>query len=222
MRIWISIWTGSTAICRYIGTWLAGGVALRLGLVLLVVGFIKGLPVTTHIVIAAAAGWLVTAIILGLQEPDPTKPKEPEKAPETPGEKEPADPAAALTRQQLADLLRGLLQPKGHLHLTAIADALPGPRKPTREVRALLERHTIPVRPGVRAPGAGVREGVHRDDIPAPAPPTAEPSSDGVVAPGQSNNNNTEEGLEVHRGEGMTIIRDPADRARSHALPRPS
>ncbi|HCA86359.1 MAG TPA: hypothetical protein DEQ61_13165 [Streptomyces sp.] len=127
-------------------------------------------------------------------------------------------PATSLDREQVADVLHSLLGASGGVHLTALATALPKPLMPTREVRALLARHSIRVRAGVRAPGVGVREGVHRTDIPTPSPPTSEAAPIGRCSAGQSNNNNTGEGLTVEHREGLTIIRDPADRTRRHAV----
>lgn len=198
---WVMAGEGSNKAWRALGL-LVGGIAL--------VRAVRMWPLPGALLLAA----LLLAVAVGAWRLAPVVAIEPDEEPEQPGEEPAPHPAEALTRDELADLLRGLLQPKGGVHLKALASALPGPPLPTRDVRSLLARHGVRVRDGVRVPGVGGREGVHRDDIPARPSPTSETPSRPVVAAGQSNNNNAGEGLIVERGEGMTIIRDPADTER--------
>lgn len=216
MRIWIAIWVGSSQLSGVIVRWIAGGVLLKLTLVVLGALFIKGLPWTTRILIALAVAWLGCSIVLGLRAPGPAVPA---SAPTDTDEEqeEPAEhPTAALTTDQLADHLRGLLGKTGGVHLTTLAQALPGPRLPTRDVRALLAAAGIRVRPGVRAPGEGVREGVHRDDIPAPSSPTTEATPGAVVAAGQGGNNNSNNTEQSAGEKGFVLEDDPDNPARTH------
>ncbi|MGW6459101.1 hypothetical protein ACWF94_24795 [Streptomyces sp. NPDC055078] len=224
MRVWVAVWTGSALISRMIGQWLAGGVALRLTVIVGGAAFVKGLPWTTRIVVILAVWWLTGAIALGLRA-DRTQPQpEPDAVPEPEGEQQPAPAAEARpepTRDEVAALLHSLLGETGGVHLKTLAEHLPaGPWK-TAQVRALLGRHGIRVRAGVRAPGADGREGVHRADVPPHPSPSAGAAPVAVVVPGQSNNNNADDAPTVERREGMSIIRDPADRVRRTLLRRP-
>lgn len=144
-----------------------------------------------------AAAWAVT--------PDP--------ADETPEEGPEAD-AADPDPQDVTDLVRDLTGDDRGILLTALRQPLRA--ADTRAVRELLAAAGIPVRPGVRT-AAGNGPGVHRDDLPAPTPPPADPSPSCVVA-GEAANANTNNALRVHSQEGMTIISDPADRYRAHSL----
>jgi hypothetical protein len=182
MRVWIAIFVGSTLISRAACAWIAGGPVPRLLALVLAAGFAKGLPVTSHLLALGAAGWLGTAITLGLRAPDPTAAQAP---PEPPQEK-PADEPSLPTPEQLAEALHKVADP--HAHLAAVATALD---TSTDRVREALTAAGIPVSGGVRMGGrvsTGVKAG-HFPPLPTPAP-------DGdvaVVDAGQSNNNNEEE-----------------------------
>lgn len=235
MRVWIAIWTGSSAITKAICDWIRGGVALRLLGVGLAAGFIKGLPWTTYLLGGLAQAWLLTAVYLGLRLPDPTKPatdksKEPAgdtterpdgEGAQTEGADEPTgegEQAAAQQREQpsralVVEALHGLLQDTGGVHLQALAKALPHGPWQTRDVRSLLASHSIRVRDGVRVPGVGPREGVHRDDVPPLPSPDADPTPGADVAAGQSNNNNG-------NNTRAEFVQDDTNPNRWHVLPR--
>ncbi|MYV53134.1 hypothetical protein [Streptomyces sp. SID3212] len=135
--------------------------------------------------------WISTRTPSAKEHPDGDDDQEDEEQPDPPI----PDPADTLTRDDVGALLHHLYQEGSGVHLATLAEALP--RRPrgaswaTRDVRALLTRTGVRVRPGVRVPPAGGREGVHREDFP-PLPPTeADPPVVADVAAGQSNNNNT-------------------------------
>ncbi|MFD9763201.1 hypothetical protein ACFWXI_06610 [[Kitasatospora] papulosa] len=189
-----------SALLRWVGLLIAAAVA-------------KGLPWTTNLAAGLAVAWVLTSIALGYitayaQRPAAEQKEKTEK--ETAG----PDPAETLTRDDVAPLLHGLLKESGGVHLKALAEALPArPKKApwaTRDVRALLDRVGVRVRPGVRVPGVGGREGVHRDDVPPLPSPTSGPPLVGVVVPGQSNNNNP------RNAPGFRIEDDPENPARAH------
>ena len=171
-----------SALLRWVGLLIAAAVA-------------KGLPWTTTLALGLLAAWVLTSIALGYVAAHAEKPTgEQQKERESEQEETGPDPAETLTRDDVAPLLHGLLQDTGGVHLKALAGVLPARpnRAPwaTRDVRALLTRLEVRVRPGVRVPGESGREGVHRDDVPPlPSPPVGPPVV-GVVVPGQSNNNN--------------------------------
>ncbi|MGW1813296.1 hypothetical protein ACWCQM_06955 [Streptomyces sp. NPDC002125] len=169
---------GGSALLRWVGLLIAVAVA-------------KGLPWTTNIALGLIAAWALTSIALGYIAAYAERPAAEQKERT---EKAGPDPAETLTRDDVACLLRGLLQDTGGVHLKALAEVLPARAKKapwaTRDVRALLARVGIRVRPGVRVPGVSGREGVHRDDVPPLPSPTPGPPLVGVVVPGQSNNNN--------------------------------
>ncbi|MFE4647726.1 hypothetical protein [Streptomyces sp. NPDC056707] len=173
-----------------------GGTALRILVVVLAALFINGLPYTKRIAVALVIAWVLAAAVLGLvaaraEKPSPAKDDDQEE-----GQEEPAapDPAETLTRDDVAPLLHSLLRESGGVHLKTLAQALPKrPRNSpweTRDVRALLARLEVRVRPGVRVDRGGGLEGVHRDDIPPLPSPAHEGTPVAVVVPGQSNNNN--------------------------------
>ncbi|GGW41236.1 hypothetical protein [Streptomyces xantholiticus] len=208
MRVWIAIWTGSTLICGRIGAWIAGGPVARVLAVVLAAGFIKGLPWTTYLVWTGAAGWLGTAIAIGLRPA-------PETSAEEQQEKAPA--RQPLTLDQLSAAMHEVGAP--HAHLKAIAVAC---GTTPAAVREKLEAAGIPVSSGVRMSGK-VSTGVDRRHFlprSSPGNPPLEPPAVGVVVAGQSNNNNDDNALTVERQEGMSIIRDPADRKRRRTLLR--
>jgi hypothetical protein len=233
MRVWIAVWTGSSAITRVICNWIRGGPAPRLIGLALAAGFIKGLPWTTSIAVLLAVGWLFTAITVGLRLPTPTiapaQPKTSEQgeasADETASEastdvREGAAGAAREPfRETVIEALHGLLHDTGGVHLQDLAQALPGGPWKTGQVRSLLASHGIRVRPGVRVPGVGGREGVHRADIPPLPSPAEDTTPAAVVAAGQSNNNNGNNG-EPAEEQGEDIVQDAANPNRWHVLPR--
>lgn len=229
MRVWIAIWTGSSVITKGIADWIRGGAALRVTVVFLAAGFLKGLPWTTYIVVALAHAWLITAVYLGLRLPDLTAPKipaagEPEEQTESEameedhdsGEEPLADGERDVPRQVIVETLHGLLKESGGVHLKNLAYNLPfGPWK-TGQARALLASHSIRVRPGVRVPGVGGREGVHRDDIPPLSSPDEDAAPVADVAAGQSNNNNGNNA----DGPDTEIVQDEVNPQRWHVIPR--
>lgn len=227
MRVWIAIWTGSSAIAKAIGDWIRGGAAAgKVLVVFLAAGFIKGLPWTTSIAVTLVCAWLLTAVYLGLRMPDPTKPAA-DKGEQPDGEEAEAEDTdedeepAAQEREQpsravVIKALHGLLQGTGGVHLNALAKALPhGPWK-TGDVRSLLASHSIRVRPGVRVPGVGGREGVHRDDVPPLSSPYEDATPVADVAAGQGNNNNANN----TGGPDAEIVQDQFNPQRWHVLPR--
>jgi hypothetical protein len=230
MRVWIAVWTGSSALTRAICDWIRGGAAPRLLGLFLAAGFIKGLPWTTSIAVLLALGWLLTAIALGLRLPAPAaaaaepEASEPgtdnadEDASYTPADDVPEE-SSEPSRDLVVKALHGLLRDTGGVHLQALARALPDGPWTTGDARSLLASHSIRVRDGVRVPGVGGREGVHRDDIPPPPSPAEDTTSAAVVGPGQSNNNNANNAPpDEEPGEG--IVQDEANPNRWHVLPR--
>ncbi|MFC8520791.1 hypothetical protein [Streptomyces sp. NPDC057257] len=219
MRVWIAIWTGSSAIAKAIGDWIRGGaVVLKLLAVFAAAGFIKGLPWTTYIVSVLAQAWLFTAVYLGLRLPDPTKPnkataKAEQQDQEAEQDQEAPKEAAQPSHTDVVTALHTLLKDTGGVHLQDLAKALPhGPWK-TGDVRSLLASHSIRVRPGVRVPGVGPREGVHRDDVPPlphPDEPTPAVADVGAGHSDNNNGNNTE----------PEIVQDEDNPQRWHVLPR--
>lgn len=228
MRVWIAVWTGSSAITRVICDWIRGGAALRILVLVLAAGVIKGLPWTTRIAVILGCAWLLTAVCVGLRLPDPTSPEKKPAAPETSGdETEETDAQASgkseqdapegprpLARDTVIEALHGLLADTGGVHLQSLAKALPEGRWTTGDARSLLASHHIRVRPGVRVPGVGGREGVHRDDIPPLPSPDESPAPVADVVPGQSNNNNGDN----TEGETFDSVPDEANPARTHVL----
>ncbi|MFC8859314.1 hypothetical protein [[Kitasatospora] papulosa] len=191
-----------SAVLRWVGLLIAAAVA-------------KGLPWTTNLAAGLAVAWVLTSIALGLIAARPDKPAAEQKE-KTEKETAGPDPAETLTRDDVAPLLHGLLKETGGVHLKALAAALPARPKrapwATRDVRALLDRVGVRVRPGVRVPGVGGREGVHRDDVPPLPSPTSSTPLVGVVVPGQSNNNN------ASNTPGFRIEDDPDNPARHTVL----
>lgn len=119
--------------------------------------------------------------------------------------------------QDVLDLVRDVVGSDRGALLTALRQPLHA--ADTRAVRGVLAAADIRVREGVRT-RAGNGPGVHRDDLP-PAPPTLDAPTGGRVVAGEGTNNNTNTALTVEHREGMTIIRDPADRHRTHTLKKP-
>lgn len=207
--VWVAGWTalfdGSSLLCGRIGAWIAGGWALRLGVIVGAALFIKGLPYTRALMWCTAGGWALGALVAGLRD----------AAVKAKGE-EPGEPADTppLTRDELAAAMHQIGAP--HAHLSALATHLS--TSPER-VRAGCQAASIPIEGGVRMKGRGVSTGVKADHFPPlPSPTGAEPAP--VVVAGQTDNNNSNNGLEVEQRQGMTIIRNLAERHRKHRVQR--
>jgi preprotein translocase subunit SecG len=204
MRVWVAIWVGSTVICRAVGAWIAGGVALKLIIIGVVAGFIKGLPWTTNITVVLAVGWLVTAVALGLLAPAAEEQEKPER--------EAPDGPPLPTRDELAAALHKVGAP--HAHITALAEHL---GTSNERVREGLDGAGIPVSGGVRMKGrkVAVSPGVDKRHFP-PLPSPAEKGSTGGVLTSNNNSNNSGEPPR----EGMSIIQDEANPRRWHVRRR--
>ncbi|MFB6813101.1 hypothetical protein ACFCV8_00940 [Streptomyces sp. NPDC056347] len=195
----------------------------------------------------AGAAWLIAAYRIGHPDwkppadPVDEQPASAEKeapaeetpptaeVPETPTEAPPADqphPSITMTSSQVGRLLHDVYTEGSGVHLAALAERLdqaefmghPAARWATRDVRVLLTRHSIRIRPGVRVPPVGGREGVHKEDFlpllsTAPGDPVV-----AVVAAGQSNNNNDNNNTSTTHREGVTITLtdDETNPARTH------
>lgn len=219
MRVWIAIWTGSTIISRRLADVIGGGSggASVFKLVLLFGGalFAKGLPWTKNLCWALALAWLGTAIYLGLRQADSEEKAKAATQPAAPGTKARAD----LTRDETIERLHRLLGEKGGVHLARLAEDL-GCGIP--QVRALLARHTIRVRPVVRAPGRGPTVGVHRTDI----PPLPQPLSEGAAADGvgvvpaghPGTTTTTTPPSEPREGERPVLVPDPDNPHETHVI----
>ncbi|WP_329615029.1 hypothetical protein OG244_19510 [Streptomyces brevispora] len=196
-----------SALLRWVGVLIAAIVA-------------KTLPYTTVITCSLATVWVLTALGLGYAAalPDKTD-KGGEDGKETPPEEPPADephPREILTREHVALLLAEVYTEGSGVHLATLAEhlsrtplmGLPATPWATRDVRTLMGRHEVRIRPGVRVPPAGGREGVHREDFPPLPSPPSDPPVVGVVVPGQSNNNNPS------NSPGYVITDDPTNPVR--------
>lgn len=195
-----------------------GSALLRWVSLLITAAVAKGLPWTTTIAITLTAAWVLTSLVLGYAAALPAK--KPAADPEKEAAQEPAaeaqHPSELLTREHVALLLAEVYTEGSGVHLATLAEhltrtplmGLPPVPWETRDVRALMGRHGVRVRPGVRVPPVGGREGVHRDDFPPLPPPPSEPPVVGVVVPGQSNNNNP------GTGHPFTVTDDPDNPAR--------
>lgn len=162
------------------------------GVVLLIVwGIVAAFPEVAYIVVGVLGclgwqktrGWIV------------------QRAETTTDGTEPAGPGLA----ELVEAMHALGDP--HVHLVALADAL-GLGEDTAPIRALLKEAGVPTKT-VRMSGKP-STGVDRAHFPPLPAPTSTPP-DGDVAAGQGDNNNSNNALLVERGEGMTIIRNPAE-----------
>ncbi|MEV5851424.1 hypothetical protein [Streptomyces anulatus] len=207
--------TEGSALLRWVGLAIALGVT-------------KATPYTTVAAVVAAAAWVVTALALGYIATMPPEPEKPTADGEDDDQEQPDEeapepeqhPSELLPLGHVAVLLSEAYTEGSGVHLATLAErltatplmGLPATPWKTADVRTLLTRHGVRVRPGVRVPPTGGREGVHQEDFP-PLPPTGPvPPVVGVVAPGQSNNNN----------DGNTspypfrVVDDPANPARAH------
>ncbi|MEV5606995.1 hypothetical protein [Streptomyces sp. NPDC052225] len=195
MRVWVSVWLGSTIICRAVVGWIAGGVVARLLVLGLAAGFAKGLPHSWDIATVLGVAWLVLAVVLGLREPwPPATPSREVPAPEEGGPQRPA-----VGRDELAIALHAVAAPHAH---TAVVAAHMGTSPEL--VREALAEAGIPTKT-VRMKGRGPSTGVDRADFP-PLPSPDGPPSEDVVDAGQTANNNTDERPSVIRRAGMLII----------------
>ncbi|MFD3640978.1 hypothetical protein [Streptomyces griseus] len=201
-----------------------GSALLRWVGLAIALGVTKATPYTTAAAAVAAAAWVVTALALGYIATMPPEPEKPtadnQEQPEEEAPEPEQHPSELLPLGHVAALLDEAYTKGSGVHLATLAErlsstplmGLPATPWKTGDVRALLTRHGVRVRPGVRVPPTGTREGVHREDFP-PLPPT-EPAAPvvGVVVAGHSNNNN----------DGNTspypfrVVDDPANPARAH------
>lgn len=192
MRVWVAIWTGSSAISRGIAAWIAGGPLLRLVLVTLAAGFLRGWPGWDVTAPGLVLGWLVTAVVLGLRLPDPTAPAEPAPKPSAEADDEPseqpAQPPRGITREQLVEALHEVGAP--HAHTTALADHL---NTSTTAVKEALAAARIPTSGGVRMKGrpVAVSPGVKKDDFPPLPSPDEETAQEGPLTSNNNDNNNS-------------------------------
>ncbi|MCL6733312.1 hypothetical protein [Streptomyces neyagawaensis] len=214
MRLWIAIWVGSTAICRAIAAWIAGGVALRLTLIALAAGFIKGLRWTTDIVCFGAAVWFLVAVIIGARSPvtlavlkqaTPGPAPEPCEEPAAEVTAEAAEEPPALTHERLVQALHAVGAP--HAHTSALADHLGAPAEAVREA---LRAAGIPLSGGVRMKGRPVvvSPGVKAGDFPPLPSPTQATAEEEPVAGVLTSNNNSNNADEPDPEEGPTIVQD--------------
>lgn len=189
MRVWIALWTGSTVISRTIAAWIAARPVIRLLAVVLVAGFVKGLPITTGIVLSWAGAWLALAVLIGLRLPDPTKPADtqPPQAPANDGQDQPDTPTG-ITREQLVRALHQIGTP--HAHTSALADHL---KASTDAVREALAEAGIPTQGGVRMKGrkVAVSTGVRQQDFPPLPSPGEEDAPEGPLTSNNNSNNNS-------------------------------
>lgn len=210
MRVWVAIWTGSSAICRLVALWIAEGPLLRLVVLAVAAGFLRGWPGWDVTASTVALGWLVLAIVLGLRLPDPTAPTEPASpAPTEATDEAPEEPAPApggITREQLVRALHAVGAP--HAHTSALADHLGAPTEAVRE--ALAEAH-IPTQGGVRMKGrkVAVSPGVRQQDFPPLPSPSEETAQEGALT-SNNNDNNNDRGFETVPDEtrpNRTLVR---------------
>ncbi|MER7814521.1 hypothetical protein [Streptomyces sp. NPDC096153] len=204
MQFWRAVWVGSSLISGRIGAWLRQGVGLRLLVIGIACGFVKGLPRTTEIAYTLAAGWFVTAVVLGLRA------KAPDVAAPAPAQK--ATEEAGLTPDAVVRALHQLAAP--HVHISALADCL---KRPAEEVRSALSEMGVRHGDGVRMKGRGVSTGVKARDIP-PLSPDQSPAEEGVL----TSNNNSNNGSEGQPRKGFLggyrfwVTDDPDNPARAH------
>lgn len=182
---------------------------------------LAGIPAIRHHIGVIATGtltlWLLAALILGQKAADE---EEVEKATETEAAQEPSPGALGSISPTVADarLAVALLGATGtHVALAAVTAHLaaqyPAWHRSPKEVRALLSQAGVRVRGGVRMEGVSV-PGIHRDDVPA-LPLAPEGAPEGVVAAGQSNNNNTNNAEAAVHERGYRLAPHPDDPRRT-------
>ncbi|MFJ2007022.1 hypothetical protein [Streptomyces chartreusis] len=152
-------------------------------------GFLRGWPGWDVAIPALAAGWLVTAVALGLRLPNPLTPTMPEAPAEAAGDaqEEPATTPAGITREQLVRALHEVGTP--HAHTTALADHL---KASTGAVREALAEARVPLSGGVRMKGrpVPVSPGVKAGDFPPLPSPGDETTQEGPLTSNNNDNNN--------------------------------
>ncbi|MFJ2174352.1 hypothetical protein ACIOHE_15740 [Streptomyces sp. NPDC087851] len=195
-----------------------GSVALRFVSLALAAGFIKGLPYTTLIAEALAVVWLLLALVLGYAAAPATPAKTPKPDASEPSaeaaSEAPPHPSETLSPEYVTALLHTVYTTGSGVHLATLAEhlarGLPGTSWRTKDVRSLLARVGVPTK-AVRAGATGSPlEGVHK----AHFPPLPEAAPEGVVAAGQTANNNTNNDPEGETREGFSILKDPGHPSR--------
>ncbi|WP_326597734.1 hypothetical protein [Streptomyces sp. NBC_01803] len=137
------------------------------------------------------------------------------------GAQEQPDDAGTITGTEFVELVRALIGPGSGVHLAEVAERLaevePGRAWDTADVRELAALAGVPVNPTRSRTRAGSSTGIRARDLPPPSPDVGAAPS-GVVAAGQTANNNSDNVTVDRHGEGLAIIRRPADRARHHTV----
>ncbi|MCI4143041.1 hypothetical protein [Streptomyces sp. MMS20-AI2-20] len=197
MRVWLAVFTGSSAICRGIAAWIAGAPTLRLVAVVVAGGFLRGWPGWDVAVPAAAVVWLIVAVVMGLRMPNPLAPAPVDEGKATADEDDqdadedtPDEDAAAaggIPRERLVRALHEVGAP--HAHISALAEHLGAP---TTAVREALAAARIPTSGGVRMKGrpVAVSPGVKAGDFPPLPSPTEEGPEEGALTSNNNDNNN--------------------------------
>lgn len=215
MRVWLAIFTGSSAICRGIAAWIAGAPTLRLVAVVVAGGFLRGWPGWGRAAMAAAVVWLIAAVVLGLRLPNPLAPAPVDKdgAPADEDAAEDVDAApdedttapGGIPRDRLVRALHEVGAP--HAHTSALAEHLGAP---TSAVREALAAARIPTSGGVRMKGrqVAVSPGVKAADFPPLPSPTEEGAQEGALTSNNNDNNNS--------GRDFVCVPDDTNPALTH------
>lgn len=220
MSTWYRIADGTGILARRAGTWLVGegwqSLALRGGSVAFLAPYVlppvldelRGYPLAIP---AATAVGLGAAWWAG-------RPQAAEEAEED-GEEQPIEEGVpAVEPAVFLGHVRAAIGPGKGVHLKALADHLTqatgDPWSPAL-ARAACEAAGLPVQRGVRMPGRTPSTGVRLDALPAPLPTPSVAPPPGVVPAGQDAATGvataTATPVVVEHGQGMTIIRDPAE-----------
>lgn len=212
MRVWLAIFTGSSAICRGIAAWIAGAPTLRLVAVVVAGGFLRGWPGWDVAVPAAAVVWLIAAVVMGLRLPNPLAPAAPAdegKVPADEGDQDAPDEDAlapgGIPRERLVQALHEVGAP--HAHTAALAEHLD---TSTEAVREALAAAGIPTQGGVRMKGrkVAVSTGVRNSDFPPLPSPGGETAQEGVLTSNNNDNNNS--------GRDFVCVPDDTNPALTH------
>ncbi|TXS16070.1 hypothetical protein EAO71_35175 [Streptomyces sp. ms191] len=221
MSTWYRIADGTGILARRAGTWLVGegwqSLALRGGTVAFLAPYVlppvldelRGYPLAVP---AATVAGLGAAWWAG-------RPQAAEDIEEDVEEQPEQEPAPAVEPGVFIGHVRTAIGTGKGVHLAALAEHLTratgDPWTPAL-ARAACEAAGLPVQRGVRMPGRAPSTGVKLGALPAPLPaPSVAPPGDVVpagqgVATGAATATATP--LAVEHGQGMTIIRDPAER----------